>query len=161
MITILKIILSGIGATLMVDIWTFILRLFKITSLDYRYVGRWIAHFPKGTFVHQNILETPPVHGKTFIGWAAHYLIGITFAVLLILIYGNDWLARPALFPALLVGIITVGAPLFIMQPAFGFGVASSKLPKPNIRRLKSLSTHIVYGMGLYLTALLMSQHRN
>jgi hypothetical protein len=43
------------------------------------------------------------------------------------------------------------------MQPAFGFGFASSKLPDPNIRRLKSLSTHIVYGIGLYLAALLVN----
>lgn len=156
--TILRIMFVGIGATFFVDIWSFVLRLFKITSLDYRYVGRWIAYFPKGKVVHRNILVTTPVHGETVMGWAAHYFIGIMFAFLLVLIYGNQWLARPTLYPALIIGIITVCAPLFIMQPAFGFGIASSNLPEPNMRRLKSLSTHMIYGIGLYVTALLLSR---
>jgi hypothetical protein len=45
----------------------FILSLFKISSLDYRYVGRWIAHFSNGNFVHNNIMVTLPVpaHNST------------------------------------------------------------------------------------------------
>jgi len=158
MITILKIICTGIGATLIVDIWGFVLSLFNIKSLDYRYVGRWIAYFPKGKFAHKNIMMIAPVHGESVIGWAAHYLIGISFAFLLILFFGREWLEKPLLYPALIIGLITLCAPLFIMQPAFGFGIASSNLPKPNIRRLKSLLTHLIYGIGLYLTALLIVQ---
>jgi hypothetical protein len=153
-----QIVLIGIGATLIVDIWSLVLRLFGITSLDYRYVGRWIACFPKGQFAHRNILGVKPVYGELVIGWAAHYLIGITFAFLLVFIFGKEWIARPMLFPALFVGLITVCAPLFIMQPALGFGVASSKLPHPNVRRLKSLLTHLIYGIGLYVTGLLTLQ---
>ncbi|HBD08041.1 MAG TPA: DUF2938 domain-containing protein [Syntrophobacteraceae bacterium] len=156
--TIVATITVGIGATLLVDVWTFVLGLWKISSLDYRYVGRWIAHFPRGRFVHDNILATPPVHGEKVIGWTAHYLIGMTFAFLLVAVAGKEWLGRPTLLPALLVGIVTVCAPLFVMQPAFGFGMASSRLPKPNIRRLKSLSTHGVFGLGLYAAGLLVSQ---
>ena len=148
----------GIGATFIVDIWSFILSLFNIKSLDYRFVGRWITNFPKGKFVHQDIMKATPAHGEVVIGWAAHYLIGVTFAFLLIVFYGKEWLENPTLYPALIIGIITVAAPLFVMQPAFGFGIASSNLPKPNIRRLKSLSTHVVYGIGLYLTAFLLGR---
>ncbi len=156
MITILKIILVGIGATFVLDIWVFILNIFKIKSLDYCYVGRWIASFPQGKFFHKNIMNTPAVKGELFLGWTAHYLIGITFAFLLVLFYGESWLANPTLFPAVIIGIITVVSPLFIMQPAFGFGIASSKLSNPNMRRFKSLLTHLVYGVGLYLAALLI-----
>ena len=63
--------------------------------------------FPKGKFVHRNILATKPVHGELAIGWAAHYLIGISFAFLLVLVYGNEWLARPMLYPAVIIGMIT------------------------------------------------------
>jgi energy-converting hydrogenase Eha subunit B len=155
MITILKIILIGIGATFLVDIWAFTLNIFKIKSLDYRYVGRWIANFPQGKFFHKNIMNTPPVKGEIILGWTAHYLIGITFAFLLIVFYGETWLAKPTIFPAIIIGIVTVVSPLFIMQPAFGFGIASSKLSNPNMRRFKSLLTHLVYGVGLYLSALM------
>jgi hypothetical protein len=156
-IVILQIVFMGVGATLLVDAWSLVLRLFKVTSLDYRYVGRWVAHFPRGQFVHDNILSTKPVRGELVIGWASHYLIGVTFAFLLVWVYGIEWLARPVPCPALVIGIVTVCAPLFIMQPAFGFGFASSHLPRPNIRRLKSLSTHVMYGIGLYVTALLIA----
>jgi len=158
MVTILKIIFIGIVATFVVDIWVFLLGLFKIKSLDYRYVGRWIAGFPHGKFIYSNILMTRPVKGELLIGWAAHYLIGITFAFLLIIFYGQIWLEKPIFYPAVIFGIVTAAAPLFIMQPAFGFGIASAKLSKPNSRRLKSLLTHIVYGLGLYLGALIAKQ---
>lgn len=154
---ILKIVLIGIGATLLVDIWGFVQSLFKIKSLDYRFVGRWIANFPNGKFFHKNIMNTEPVSGELIIGWTVHYLIGITFSFLLIIVYGNAWLNEPSFYPAVIIGLITVIAPLFIMQPAMGFGIASSKLPNPNIRRIKSLFTHLVYGIGLYISALLVN----
>lgn len=154
---ILKIVLIGIGATLMVDIWGFVQSLFKIKSLDYRFVGRWIANFPKGKFFHENIMKTEPVRVEVIMGWTAHYLIGIGFSFLLFIVYGKEWIEEPMLFPAVLIGLITVVAPLFIMQPAFGFGIASSKLPSPNMRRIKSLMTHLIYGIGLYISALLVN----
>jgi hypothetical protein len=155
---IIKTFVIGIGATITVDIWIYFLGLFNIKSLDYRFVGRWIGNFPKGKFLHKNIMQTETVKGELFIGWLAHYLIGINFAVLISLLYGKEWIDNPDIYSAVLFGIITVVAPLFIMQPAFGFGIASSNLPKPNIRRLKSMFTHLIYGIGIYITAILIKQ---
>jgi hypothetical protein len=56
--------------------------------------------------------------------------------------------------PALLFGIGTVIFPFLIMQPSFGLGIAASKTPKPTQARLKSLVTHTVFGVGLYVCAL-------
>jgi len=58
--------------------------------------------------------------------------------------------------PALAFGLVTTLAPFLVMQPAFGFGIAASKTPKPSQARLKSLMTHTVFGRGLYLWALLL-----
>lgn len=154
----LKITIIGVGATLLVDIWIYFLGLFNIKSLDYRFVGRWIGNFPKGKFYHKSIMETEAVKGELLIGWSAHYLIGIGFAFMMFIIYGKQWIDNPEFLSALLFGILTAAAPLFIMQPAFGFGVASSKLPGPNMRLLKSVGTHLVYGAGLYITSILMKQ---
>lgn len=156
--TIMKTILTGIGATLSLDLWAFLLRLFNIKSLDYRFVGRWLGHLPKGKFFHKNIVTTPPIKNEVLIGWTAHYLIGISFACLLVLLYGKSWLDKPTFYPAFFIGIVTIIAPFLVMQPAFGFGIASSKLPHSNLLRLKSLLTHSVYGIGLYLTALLLTE---
>jgi hypothetical protein len=47
--------------------------------------------------------------------------------------------------------------PFFVMQPAFGAGVAASKTPRPAQARLRSLMTHGVFGVGLYAGAWLVS----
>ena len=155
---VLKIIVIGVGATLTVDIWNYFLGLFNIKSLDYRFVGRWIGNFVNGKFYHSNIMMTPPIQNELFIGWTAHYLIGISFSFVLIILFGNEWLEKPLLVPAIIIGLATVIAPLFIMQPALGFGIASSNLPNPIVRVLKSIITHLVYGTGLYLSALLVNK---
>jgi hypothetical protein len=77
---------------------------------------------------------------------------------LLVLLYGKNWLDQPTLYPAFIIGIVTVIAPFYIMQPAFGFGIAFSKLPNYNLLELKSLLIHSVYGLGFYLTALLLTE---
>ena len=160
MITIiLKTLTIGIGATIAIDLWVSFLKLFKIKSLDYKYVGRWIGNFPKGKFLHNKIQDTPAIQHELILGWTVHYLIGISFAFVLVIVYGTDWLDEPKILPAIIIGIITSVAPFFIMQPAFGFGIASSKLPSPNLLRLKSLGTHLIYGIGLYVSAVLLNQY--
>ncbi|MBK9096568.1 MAG: DUF2938 domain-containing protein [bacterium] len=157
-IIILKTLLIGIGATLAIDIWVSFLKLFKIKSLDYKYVGRWVGNFPKGKFFHNKIQDAPQISHELFLGWTVHYLIGISFAFILIAVYGVSWLYKPTFFPAVIIGLITSVGPFFIMQPAFGFGIASAKLPNPNLLRLKSLGTHLIYGIGLYVSAILLNE---
>lgn len=154
----LRAILIGTGATAIMDLWAVALKhALGVPSLDYAMVGRWIGHFRQGRFRHQRIGAAAPVRGERLIGWAAHYAIGIVFAGLLLLVWGQDWAIRPTLLPALIVGLVTVAAPFFLMQPGMGAGIAASKTPKPNIARLRSLTTHVVFGFGLYLSGLLLA----
>ncbi len=146
-------ILIGAGATLTMDAWAALLRRFGIPSLNFAFLGRWIGHLPRGRWRHQSIAEATPIRGELWIGWAAHYSIGITFATLLLATFGLKWARSPTLPPALIIGIATVVAPLFILQPAMGAGIASSKTPTPVFNCLKSLVTHTVFGLGLYLAA--------
>jgi Protein of unknown function (DUF2938) len=157
-IIIVKTVAIGIGATIAIDLWVSFLKLFKIKSLDYRYVGRWIGNFPKGKFFHNKIQDTSPILHELILGWIVHYLIGVTFAFTLVALYGSSWLDKPTILPAIIIGIITAAGPFFIMQSAFGFGIASSKLPNPNLLRLKSLGTHLIYGIGLYVSAILLNK---
>lgn len=147
-------VVIGIGATIIMDLWAILLkRVFSVPSLDYRIVGRWILYMPQGKFKHDNILKVAPVYGERALGWFAHYVTGIVFAALLLLVAGLQWTQNPTILPALAAGIISVAAPFFIMQP--GFGVAASKTPAPATARLRSLMNHSVFGIGLYLAALL------
>ncbi|AOM41232.1 DUF2938 domain-containing protein [Xenorhabdus hominickii] len=155
---IVRSVLIGAGATVVMDIWAvFIKRCFGIPSLNYSMVGRWIGHIPKGKLIHTSILQATPVKGESGIGWFAHYLIGIIFAGLLLSIMGPDWAENPTFLPALVIGIVTLVAPYFIMQPGMGMGIAASKTPAPTTARLRSLMAHTSYGVGLYLTALLLT----
>lgn len=151
---VLRSILIGVGATLVMDLWAALLRRFGIPSLNFALLGRWIGHLPEGRFIHESISRATPVRGELLLGWVAHYSIGISFAVLLLSAFGLKWARSPSLAPALAVGIVTVVAPLLLLQPALGLGIASSKTPAPLLNSAKSLVTHTVYGFGLYVAAL-------
>ncbi len=144
----------GVGATLVMDAWALGLRQLGIPSLDFALLGRWLGHLPRGVWVHERIAAAAPIRGERVLGWGAHYAIGVTFAALLMATFGLGWARAPSMPPALLVGVVTVAAPLFVLQPALGAGIASSKTPRPVFNTLKSVVTHTVYGVGLYLAAL-------
>jgi Protein of unknown function (DUF2938) len=144
-------VLIGTGATAATDAWSVLRsRLFGITAPNWGLVGRWIAHMPRGRFRHESIARAAEVRGERLIGWLAHYAIGLAFAALLLAICGREWLQDPRLAPALLLGIGTVLAPFFVMQPGMGAGIAASRTPHPAAARVQSLITHAVFGLGLY-----------
>lgn len=150
--------LAGIGATAVMDIWALILRLaFNVPSLDYALVGRWAGHMPSGVFVHQQIGAAAPVRNERAIGWFLHYLTGVIFVVAFGMIVGPDWLEAPTLPAALVFGALTLAFPFLVMQPAFGAGLAASKTPSPITARLRSLSAHLSFGVGLYLSAIVLA----
>jgi hypothetical protein len=151
-------VLVGLGATFLIDLWALVLkRGFNIPSLSYCLLGRWLLHMPHGTLVHRSILAAQPKPRECPVGWVAHYLIGTVFALVFVLVAPERWLERPTLLPALAFGAATTLVPYLIMQPSFGLGLAASKAPNPTQARLKSLMTHTVFGLGLYVWALLLS----
>ncbi|PLR31666.1 DUF2938 domain-containing protein [Chimaeribacter californicus] len=144
----------GIGATGVMDLWALVQRVaFGTPSLDYALVGRWLALMRDGRFCHRPIMAAPPVKGERLLGWLCHYAIGIMFAALLVAAAGPQWLHQPTLLPALLAGVLSLAAPFFILQPALGFGVAASRTPAPATARLRSVKSHLAFGLGLYLAA--------
>jgi hypothetical protein len=151
-----KIALLGIGATAVMDAWLLLLKMRNVPTMNFGLLGRWVGHLCQGQWFHPGIAKSAPVRNELAIGWLAHYGIGIGFAVVLIAVFGEEWLANPTLAPAISIGIATVVAPLFLMQPAMGSGVASSKTAAPLLNCAKSLVNHAVFGCGLYLAALLI-----
>lgn len=152
-------VVVGAGATLVIDLWAlFLRRVFGVPSLSYCLLGRWVLHMPEGRFLHDGIGRSAAKKHECATGWAAHYSIGIAFALLFLVVAPAGWLERPSPLPALAFGAATVVVPFLTMQPAFGLGVAASRTPHPNRARLKSLGTHTVFGAGLYAWALLLSR---
>jgi hypothetical protein len=148
-------LVMGLGATLLMDAWNlFLKRGFGIPSLDYGLLGRWVLHMTSGRFAHPSIARAPAQRFERPVGYLAHYSIGVAFAVAFVAVAPVGWTRAPSPGPAVLFGIATVVIPFFVMQPALGLGIASAKTPSPARARLKSLATHTVFGVGLYLAAL-------
>lgn len=145
--------LVGAGATAILDLWIAMLRRLGVRSLDMALIGRWVGHLARGRFAHATIASAPPVRAERTLGWLTHYAIGVAFAGLLLLALGHEWTRAPTLLPAVAVGIATVLAPLFVMQPAMGAGFASSRTPTPLKNCLRSVVNHGVFGVGLYAAA--------
>ncbi|MGI3129109.1 DUF2938 domain-containing protein [Halopseudomonas pachastrellae] len=151
-------VIIGIGATLVMDAWGVVRKkLLGIPPADYALVGRWLGHMAHGRFRHERIAAASPVPAERLLGWGAHYLIGVVFALLLVAMCGAEWVRQPTVWPALAWGIVTVAAPFLLMQPGMGAGVAASRTPRPNVARLQSLITHAVFGVGLYGSALVLN----
>jgi len=154
---VLRILLVGVGATLIMDAGALIrARVFGIASLDYGLVGRWLGHMLQGQFQHAAIVAAPRVRHERLTGWVFHYLTGIVFAMLLVGFKGVEWLSHPTLLPALATGLISLMAPFFILQPAFGFGIAASKTAAPYVARRRSVITHLTFGLGLFVAGWLV-----
>lgn len=151
-------LLIGVGATLFMDMWAALQqRLLGVAPLNYALVGRWIGHLWRGRLAHENIAAAPAIGGESVLGWFAHYAIGIAFAAVLLAVWGVEWVHNPTPGPAILVGVTTIAAPFFILQPGMGAGIAARKTPQPNISRLRSLVAHISFGIGLYVAALIVT----
>ena len=131
----MKAIAIGIGATALMDLWHLLLRLgFGVPSLNYCVLGR--------------LLRAPR---ECLAGWTAHYTIGIALAAGFV-----HAVPEQTLTSALAYGAATVVFPFVILHPALGLGVAASRAPRPFVARLKSVATHVVFGLGLYWTAWLL-----
>lgn len=148
----------GLGATLIMDLWAaFLKRALNIPPPNYCLVGRWLQHMTNGVFKHQSIAAAAKKPAECSIGWIAHYSIGVLFAFALVVLATPQWLQSPTLMPALIFGIVTISFPFFIMHPSFGLGLAASKAPNPMQARLRSLTNHVVFGLGLYISARVIS----
>ena len=147
----------GAGATLVMDAWLLLLQRLGVPTLSFAFVGRWVGHLARGRVRHAAIAKATPVRGELALGWLVHYATGIVFAALLLALAGTGWAARPTPLPALALGLATVAVPLLLIQPAMGAGIASRNTPTPLRNSLKSLATHSVFGLGLYLSAVLIA----
>ena len=155
--TLLQIAGIGIGATVVMDMWLAVLQKFGAAILNFDLVGRWVGHLFHGQFRHRSIRESPRIPAERAWGWLTHYTVGIVFSGILVSVQGLPWMQSPTLWPAVAVGMATVVAPLFVMQPAMGYGWASSRTPTPFKNCLRSLANHAVFGFGLYVTARLIA----
>ncbi len=148
---VINMIVAGIFATIMLDVWQRILHATTgLPATNWGIVGRWFGHMPHGRFMHEAIGEAEPVPGEAAIGWSMHYLIGVLYGVIYVGLIVVVLSGVPTLLNGFLFGLASVVIPWFLMQPALGLGPMGSKTPNPNIPRYTALAAHCIYGVALY-----------
>ncbi len=154
----IRAILVGVGGTLVLDAYAWVLvNFFKVPMTNWAMVGRWIGLMPRGKFIQPQLGEASEIRGEWAIGLGFHYVIGAGYGLLLVAIWGADWLLHPTIFEPMLLALVLLVLPYFIMMPGMGMGIAASRTSNPNVARLKSFASHSVFGCGMYLTALLIA----
>lgn len=151
------VVLIGAGATAVLDAWLLLLKRLGVPTGSLALVGRWVGHLARGRIAHASITAAPPLAGERGLGWLTHYVVGVAFAALLVAVQGAEWARQPSFVPALVFGVGSAVMPLFVMQPAMGYGLAASKTPAPLKSCLRSLANHAVFGIGLYLAAAVLA----
>ncbi len=149
-----RVVLVGVGATAIMDAWLLLLKRVGVQTLNFAFIGRWVGHLLQGRIAHSSIAKAATVPAELTLGWLTHYAVGIAFAALLFVLFGLAWMQTPAILPAMAVGLGTLAFPWLVMQPAMGLGIAATKTPTPWKNCVRSMANHMVFGFGLYLSAL-------
>jgi hypothetical protein len=148
----------GIGGTVFMDIWAIILhRFFHQSAPNWGPVGRWFWHLPKGKVFHDTIATSSAYDHEVALGWVSHYAVGVAYGIILALVAPDGWFAAPSFILPWVIGILTVAAGWFLLQPGLGIGWAASKTPNPAKVRALNLVAHTVFALGMYVTALLLA----
>ena len=113
-------------------------------------VGRWCAHLRTGQFIHRLISLSKPVEYEQTIVWLFHYIIGIRYAYLYVMLMVFIVIKDPSLTSAIIYGLVTLIAPWLVLQPALGLGLFARLAEKPNTIRALNLSVHLIFGVALY-----------
>jgi hypothetical protein len=149
--------LLGLGANILFDHWQRGLAAATGQAKpNWAPIGRWFWHLREGKVFHEDIGRAEPYAHELLLGWVGHYVVGMAYGVIFALIVGPGWLVAPSLLPAWAFGLVTVGFGWFLLQPGLGMGWAASRTPDPRRVRLLNLAGHTVFGVGLWLTGLLI-----
>ena len=141
----------GIFSTVGMDVLLYLRhKLLRQPWFDYRVFGLALL---KTTLPH-GLKHTHANTTASLLGWGLHYVIGVLLAVCAVYLAALLGLNTLSLVFCLLYGMATVVLPFCSMQPLLGLGFAASKTAQPWRNRGKSVFTHALFGLSLYLTAL-------
>lgn len=152
MISVWEVVITGVTATALADLWQQALsHLSGWPAANWRLIGRWVGGMRHGVFMHHAIDEARPVAGEAAIGWIFHYCVGLIYAGVYLVVAGAPAPGLPAFAGAVVFGLITLVAPFLIMQPALGLGILARRAPRPFPVRFVTVTTHLVFGAGLFV----------
>lgn len=114
----------GVGSTVILDVFVLLVEKYlKIPGTDWGVVGRWLLGLSHGQLVLKSESTSSTTSFEKLLGWGFHYFVGVSYAALIIIIYGVGFIENPTIVPALIVGLfISTLAGLMILMPGLGLG---------------------------------------
>lgn len=145
-------LLVGIGSTIILDVWvTLVEKTIGIPQTNWGMAGRWVCGIPKGNLILDTSFDQAPTISEKAIGWLFHYAVGIGYALLLILLFGVDFIDAPSLMPIIIVGLVlSTLAGLAILMPALGAGFMGRLVPNWYAMFIYLVVAHAVFAAGQY-----------
>ncbi|TKI02485.1 DUF2938 family protein [Martelella alba] len=112
----------GIGSTIVLDLWAVIAaRIGWMPGTHWPSVGRWLLGLSSGRLVIDRANSSSHTITESTLGWSFHYLVGIVYAAMFPLFWGEDFISIPTIFPFFLIGVvISTLAGLVILMPGMG-----------------------------------------
>ena len=150
----LVIVLAGVVACAVLDLWQICLQRFVgIPATNWGVIGRWlIIALTKGKIVNDALDDTPAIKYEAAAGWALHYVVSIGYSVIFaMLMYKTPYLDTTWL-DGVYFGAASVVVPWFMFLPCLGKGVLARKTPKPLFVCSVALIGHIIFGIGMALS---------
>ena len=151
---VLTIVLAGIVACLVLDLWQQLLkRLLGIPASNWAVVGRWFIRTWRVKTMYQPTIDTePPEPRELRVGWLVHYGVSVGYAAVLYALMTVVPVFKPTLFDGLVFGVLSVAVPWFYFMPCMGKGVMARHTAAPVKACCVALVNHFVYGVALTLS---------
>ena len=150
--SVLSIVVAGVIATAILDIWQQIFQLaFGVPITNFAILGRWVGHFRQGRFVCTDIGKAPPVEHELGLGWIVHYVVGVGYAFVYFLLMRFAFVAPPSLLSAVVFGGVSDCITWFLMEPILGAGALAANIPARGVALAHDFTSHLSIGPGLYV----------
>jgi hypothetical protein len=147
----INLVLIGIIATAVMDLWGLVLYFTLGISVDWSLVGRLVGNMLEGNFFLYGLENAPAIQHENAIGWFAHYCTGLFYSFCFLLFSYKIMGKKPCFIYALIVSFAFMVVPFLFYQPEVGMGYFAAHASDPNLARLLTVSVHFSFGVGLYL----------
>ncbi len=147
---IVAVVLVGVLGTIAMDLLNHLFARFGvIIKIDMGTIGRMSAGWARGRFRYRHPGELAPVSNEILLGYITHYAIGVGLAIPFV--FGWKLLVGGPLSPvwALVYGIATTVASVFIVYPSLGLGVFGLRSQDGIKAPLSSMANHLFFGVGM------------
>ena len=149
-IIIAKVLIIGIGATIIMDLWGIALALISHSSYEWSTAGRMIGYLLRGEWLwHDGIMRAALPH-ENILGWITHYTIGILYALFYVIFCNDGFHQKADFLKSLSFAWFLMIFPLGMLAPITGNGFFNLETHTPLINLIHTFFSHSCFGIGLW-----------